>query len=56
MKGCALPTGRLTSMQPTVAQTRETEMVNILHRLGMQTPNPKTVYDALTTVDGLAAW
>jgi uncharacterized protein YndB with AHSA1/START domain len=31
-------------------------MVDILHRVGVRTPTPATVYDALTTVDGLAAW
>jgi uncharacterized protein YndB with AHSA1/START domain len=30
-------------------------MVDILHRLGM-TASPKQVYEALTTVEGLAAW
>lgn len=31
-------------------------MVDILHRVGVITPTPETVYDALTNVDGLAAW
>ncbi|QLQ37288.1 SRPBCC family protein [Micromonospora robiginosa] len=31
-------------------------MVDILHRIGVRTPEPTTVYDALTTVDGLAGW
>ena len=31
-------------------------MVDILHRVGVRTTTPKEVYDALTTVDGLAAW
>jgi uncharacterized protein YndB with AHSA1/START domain len=31
-------------------------MVDILHRVGVKTPSPKHVYDALTTVDGLAGW
>ena len=31
-------------------------MVDILHRVGVQTPTPETVYDALTTVGGLAGW
>ena len=31
-------------------------MVDILHRAGVKTPTPEKVYDALTTVDGLAAW
>lgn len=31
-------------------------MVDILHRVGVRTPDPKTVYDALTTVEGLAGW
>ena len=37
-------------------RTRRTEMVDILHRVGVVTPSPEKVYDALTTVDGLAAW
>ena len=31
-------------------------MVDILHRIGVKTPTPEKVYDALTTVDGLAGW
>ena len=31
-------------------------MVDILHRVGVKAPSSATVYDALTTVDGLAAW
>jgi uncharacterized protein YndB with AHSA1/START domain len=31
-------------------------MVDILHRVGVQTPTPQKVYDALTTVQGLAGW
>ena len=31
-------------------------MVDILHRVGVKTPTPDEVYDALTTVDGLAGW
>lgn len=31
-------------------------MVDILHRVGTVTPTPETVYDALTTVEGLAGW
>jgi uncharacterized protein YndB with AHSA1/START domain len=31
-------------------------MVDILHRVGVATPNPQKVYDALTTVEGLAGW
>jgi uncharacterized protein YndB with AHSA1/START domain len=31
-------------------------MVDILHRVGVVTPSPEKVYDALTTVDGLSAW
>jgi uncharacterized protein YndB with AHSA1/START domain len=31
-------------------------MVDILHRVGVKTPTPDTVYDALTTVEGLAGW
>jgi uncharacterized protein YndB with AHSA1/START domain len=30
-------------------------MAEILHRIGVQAP-PEAVYDALTTVDGLAGW
>ena len=31
-------------------------MLDILHRVGLRTASPEKVYDALTTVDGLAAW
>jgi uncharacterized protein YndB with AHSA1/START domain len=31
-------------------------MLDILHRIGIITPTPEKVYDALTTIDGLAAW
>jgi len=31
-------------------------MVDILHRVGVRTPRPENVYDALTTVEGLAGW
>ncbi|MFC5728645.1 MULTISPECIES: SRPBCC family protein [Nocardioides] len=31
-------------------------MVDILHRVGVVTPSPEKVYDALTTVEGLASW
>jgi uncharacterized protein YndB with AHSA1/START domain len=31
-------------------------MADILHRVGMRTPAPEKVYEALTTVDGLAGW
>ena len=31
-------------------------MVDILHRVGTETDSPKAVYDALTTIDGLAGW
>jgi uncharacterized protein YndB with AHSA1/START domain len=31
-------------------------MADILHRVGVRTPAPEKVYDALTTVDGLAGW
>src|SRR6058998_1934461 len=31
-------------------------MVDILHRVGVKTPSPEKVYDALTTVEGLAGW
>jgi len=31
-------------------------MVDILHRVGVKTPTPEKVYDALTTVDGLSGW
>jgi len=31
-------------------------MVDILHRIGTETASPDAVYEALTTVDGLAGW
>ena len=31
-------------------------MVDILHRVGINTDSPENVYDALTTVEGLAGW
>lgn len=31
-------------------------MVDILHRVGVKTSSPDEVYDALTSVDGLAGW
>ena len=31
-------------------------MVDILHRVGVEVTTPEAVYDALTTVDGLAGW
>jgi uncharacterized protein YndB with AHSA1/START domain len=31
-------------------------MVDILHRVGIKTPAPDKVYDALTTVEGLSGW
>jgi uncharacterized protein YndB with AHSA1/START domain len=31
-------------------------MVDILHRVGVENGSPEKVYDALTTVDGLAGW
>lgn len=31
-------------------------MVDILHRVGVEDTTPQKVYDALTTVDGLAGW
>jgi uncharacterized protein YndB with AHSA1/START domain len=31
-------------------------MVDILHRVGVTTPTPEKVYDALSTVEGLAGW
>lgn len=31
-------------------------MVDILHRVGVKTSSPEKVYDALTTVPGLAGW
>nr|CAA9314045.1 MAG: Aha1 domain protein [uncultured Nocardioidaceae bacterium] len=31
-------------------------MVDILHRIGVKTAAPEKVYDALTTVEGLASW
>jgi len=31
-------------------------MLDILHRIGVQGSSPDAVYDALTTIDGLAGW
>ena len=31
-------------------------MVDILHRVGVENATPDTVYEALTTIDGLAGW
>ena len=31
-------------------------MVDILHRVGVKTPQPGKVYEALTTIEGLAGW
>ena len=31
-------------------------MVDILHRVGVETSSPDKVYDALTTLEGLAGW
>ncbi|NED99529.1 SRPBCC family protein [Phytoactinopolyspora halotolerans] len=31
-------------------------MVDILHRVGIKTSNPEKVYEALTTIEGLAGW
>jgi uncharacterized protein YndB with AHSA1/START domain len=31
-------------------------MVDILHRVGIEGPNPQKVYDALTTLDGISGW
>jgi uncharacterized protein YndB with AHSA1/START domain len=31
-------------------------MVDILHRIGVEAATPEKVYDALTTVEGLAGW
>jgi uncharacterized protein YndB with AHSA1/START domain len=31
-------------------------MVDILHRVGVRSATPEKVYDALTTVEGLAGW
>jgi uncharacterized protein YndB with AHSA1/START domain len=31
-------------------------MVDILHRVGIQTPSPEKAYEALTNVNGLAGW
>lgn len=31
-------------------------MVDILHRVGVKNSTPEKVYDALTTIDGLAGW
>jgi uncharacterized protein YndB with AHSA1/START domain len=32
------------------------KMVDILHRVGIKDSSPQEVYDALTTIDGLAGW
>jgi uncharacterized protein YndB with AHSA1/START domain len=32
------------------------KMVDILHRVGVRDSSPEKVYDALTTIDGLAGW
>ena len=31
-------------------------MPDILHRIGVEQRSPEAVYDALTTLDGLAGW
>ena len=31
-------------------------MVDILHRVSVENTTPASVYDALTTIDGLAGW
>ncbi|WP_146645344.1 SRPBCC family protein [Labilithrix luteola] len=31
-------------------------MVDILHKVGVEAPSPDRVYDALSTIDGLAGW
>ena len=31
-------------------------MVDILHRVGVNTPSPDKVYEALTTIEGLSGW
>jgi uncharacterized protein YndB with AHSA1/START domain len=31
-------------------------MVDILHRIGVQSSSPQAVYEALTTIEGLAKW
>ena len=31
-------------------------MVDILHRIGVESSTPEKVYDALTTLDGLSGW
>ena len=31
-------------------------MVDILHRIGVESSSPEAVYEALTTIDGLAGW
>ena len=31
-------------------------MVDILHRVGVKTDSPEKVYEALTTIEGLAGW
>ena len=31
-------------------------MVDILHKVGVRTDSPQSVYEALTTIDGLSSW
>ena len=31
-------------------------MVDIMHRIGVVTPDPTKVYEALTTIEGLSGW
>src|SRR5947209_3426613 len=44
---------RSTAAHP---RTKETAMVDILHRVGVKSDSPEKVYEALTTIDGLAGW
>src|SRR6185369_14198202 len=43
------------SNRQRTTRSREIEMVDILHRVGI-TATPAKVYEALTTTEGLAAW
>src|SRR4051812_16306458 len=48
--------GSSGSPRRSSAPGRRAEMVDILHRIGVQGATPDKVYDALTTVDGLSGW
>jgi uncharacterized protein YndB with AHSA1/START domain len=36
--------------------TKETTVVDILHRIAVENTGPEKVYDALTTIEGLSGW